>query len=219
MNALTLQLIRDDGAVVYLNGTEVYRSNMPSGTITYTTLASTTINGADESTWYSSTISPSLLVNGTNEIAVEIHQSVQTSSDISFDFQLAGTITAPAAPTAPSNLVAIAASTTQINLTWQDNSNNETGFIVERSADGSSGWTQVATPPANATSVTDTVTPGAPYFYRVRTTNSGLDSGNTAVAHSWPLAGTPASPTPSGVIVNAMPTLLDWADAPQRDKL
>ena len=39
--------MRDDGAVVYLNGTEVFRSNMPTGTITYTTLASTTVGGTD----------------------------------------------------------------------------------------------------------------------------------------------------------------------------
>ena len=42
---LTLQLIRDDGAVVYLNGTEIYRNNMPSGTISYNTLASSAIGG------------------------------------------------------------------------------------------------------------------------------------------------------------------------------
>src|SRR5262249_27397417 len=46
---LSLNLIRDDGAVVYLNGTEVFRDNMPSGTISYTTLASTTQGGAEES--------------------------------------------------------------------------------------------------------------------------------------------------------------------------
>src|SRR5262249_29214824 len=49
---LTLNLLRDDGAVVYLNGTEVWRSNMPSGAIGYRTLAATTVAGADESAWY-----------------------------------------------------------------------------------------------------------------------------------------------------------------------
>ena len=44
-----LRLLRDDGAVVYLNGAEVFRSNMPAGTIAYRTLASTAIGGADES--------------------------------------------------------------------------------------------------------------------------------------------------------------------------
>src|SRR5258705_10819606 len=39
--SMTLDLIRDDGAVIYINGTEVYRNNMPTGTISYTTFAST----------------------------------------------------------------------------------------------------------------------------------------------------------------------------------
>src|SRR5829696_4225438 len=38
--SLTLRLLRDDGAVIYLNGVEVWRSNMPTGTIGFTTLAS-----------------------------------------------------------------------------------------------------------------------------------------------------------------------------------
>ena len=89
-NALTLRLLRDDGAVVYLNGVEVWRSNMPTGTIGFTTPASVAIAGADESTFVQTTISPSLLVNGTNVLAVELHQSGATSSDISFDLQLIG---------------------------------------------------------------------------------------------------------------------------------
>src|SRR6185369_4723161 len=43
VTALSLKLLRDDGAVVYVNGTEVYRSNMPGGTISYTTLAASTV--------------------------------------------------------------------------------------------------------------------------------------------------------------------------------
>ena len=38
--------MRDDGAVIYLNGAEVYREYMPTGTITYTNLASATVSGA-----------------------------------------------------------------------------------------------------------------------------------------------------------------------------
>ncbi len=120
--------------------------------------------------------------------------------------------TAISAPAAPSDLVAVGDSSTQIDLSWTDNSNNETGFIIERSPNGTDTWTLAGTPAANATTFTDTVTPGAPYFYRVRATNNGTDSANSAVAHSWPLAGTPSSPTPNGVAVNALPTVLDWAD-------
>jgi hypothetical protein len=95
---LVLALVRDDGAVVYLNGTEVFRSNMPFGTIGYQTPASEAIGGADESTFYTTTVDPSLLVNGDNVIAVEVHQSGGTSSDISFDFTLTGETYPPNQP-------------------------------------------------------------------------------------------------------------------------
>jgi hypothetical protein len=85
---LVLRLLRDDGAIVYLNGTEIARSNMPSGTVDYQTDAASTINGSDESTWYDYFLGSSLLVTGANVIAVEIHQSGGTSSDISFDLKL-----------------------------------------------------------------------------------------------------------------------------------
>src|SRR6185436_2597454 len=43
---LIINLLRDDGAVVYLNGVEAFRQNMPSGAITYTTLASSNVTGS-----------------------------------------------------------------------------------------------------------------------------------------------------------------------------
>src|SRR5215217_5763210 len=89
-NALTVRLMRDDGAVVYINGVEVWRTNMPTGTVSSSTLASVAIGGADESTFVQTTLGPSLLVNGVNVLAVELHQSGGTSSDISFDLQLIG---------------------------------------------------------------------------------------------------------------------------------
>ncbi len=89
--SITLRLLRDDGAVVYLNGVEVWRSNMPGGTVGHLTPASVAIGGVDEATFVQTTISPALLVNGTNVLAVELHQSGGTSSDISFDLHLFGT--------------------------------------------------------------------------------------------------------------------------------
>jgi hypothetical protein len=89
---LTLRLLRDDGAVVYLNGIEVFRTNMPAGTITAATLAPEAT--PDENILFEvaidTTSNPSLLHNGTNVLAVEVHQSWPTSSDISFDAELSG---------------------------------------------------------------------------------------------------------------------------------
>ncbi|MFM1770700.1 MAG: hypothetical protein RJA22_3229, partial [Verrucomicrobiota bacterium] len=84
--ALQVQVMRDDGAVIYLNGVEVARQNMPAGTITATTPASTVTSS--ESTYFPSAFGAELLVAGTNVLAVEIHQDSGASSDISFDLRL-----------------------------------------------------------------------------------------------------------------------------------
>ena len=87
-SVLDIRLIRDDGAVIYINGTEVVRNNMPSGTITYETWASG--SGPGEGDWHEFTVSAGHLVAGTNVIAVEIHQSGPNSSDVSFNLKLTG---------------------------------------------------------------------------------------------------------------------------------
>jgi hypothetical protein len=89
--SLEASLVRDDGAVVYLNGKEILRSNMPEGNIRYNTFASLTVGGEEESAFQPFTVDPALLVEGKNVIAVEVHQTNRTSSDISFDFKLHGT--------------------------------------------------------------------------------------------------------------------------------
>jgi hypothetical protein len=101
IGGLTLRLLRDDGAVVYLNGQEVARSNMPAGTVAYNTLASTAIGGASESAWHEFTVSPQVLVAGANALAVEVHQSAVTSTDISFDAQLIPTAVSATATLLP----------------------------------------------------------------------------------------------------------------------
>jgi hypothetical protein len=90
----------------------------------------------------------------------------------------------PAVPAAPSNLTAIAASSTQINLAWTDNANNETGQTIERSTNGTT-FTLIATVGANVTSYASTgLKKNTKYYFRVRATNSAGDSGysNTASA-------------------------------------
>lgn len=85
---LIVRLRRDDGGVVYLNGVEVFRSNMtnaPGVPVLYTNLAA---NAADEVSFFSTNAPVSLLRAGDNLVAVEIHQTTATSSDVSFDLQL-----------------------------------------------------------------------------------------------------------------------------------
>jgi Tol biopolymer transport system component len=89
-------------------------------------------------------------------------------------------------PNAPSNLSADAVSSTQINLSWTDNSSNETGFTIERCQEsGCSNFGPHATVGANATSYNNTsLSPSMRYSYRVAATNSAGAStySNTASA-------------------------------------
>ena len=82
-----LRLRRDDGAVVYLNGVEIARSNMADGAVTSETLALSEIVGGNESNLYEYPVALNVN-NGVNVLAVEIHQIAATSSDISFDAEL-----------------------------------------------------------------------------------------------------------------------------------
>ncbi|MBI1841161.1 MAG: carboxypeptidase regulatory-like domain-containing protein [Verrucomicrobia bacterium] len=89
---LVFQLARDDGAVVYLNGQEVYRSNMPDGLIKPDTAAVNVVNTPEESIYYETIvpIAGSALTQGTNVVAVEVHQQTLASSDLAFDLQVLG---------------------------------------------------------------------------------------------------------------------------------
>ena len=91
------------------------------------------------------------------------------------------------APNAPSNLTATAVSPTQINLSWQDDSSDESDFHIERSPTGSGGWTEIATAPANTTSYPNTgLSCGITYHYRVRVHrhSDGQYSAYSNVAHA-----------------------------------
>jgi hypothetical protein len=87
---LTLNLVRDDGAVVYVNGVEVFRSNLPTGAITYTTKALANLGGTDEKNPVTFTVPASALVAGANVVAVELHNYGANNADASF--QLTGAL-------------------------------------------------------------------------------------------------------------------------------
>ncbi|NQU24453.1 MAG: hypothetical protein HQ567_24490 [Candidatus Nealsonbacteria bacterium] len=89
---LSLQLIRDDGAAVYINGTEVRRDNLDPYAA-YGTYAESFVSGAAaESTFYETLFVPGALlhVGDDNLIAVEIHQAAPNSVDLGMDLALFG---------------------------------------------------------------------------------------------------------------------------------
>ncbi|MDD5222564.1 MAG: fibronectin type III domain-containing protein [bacterium] len=94
-----------------------------------------------------------------------------------FSFPLAGCGSSKAKPSSPTNLQAAAVSSSQIDLNWTDNSDDEDGFKIERKISDSS-YALVSTLSANATSYPDTgLTSGTTYYYRVSAFNSEGDSG------------------------------------------
>ncbi|HQI29224.1 MAG TPA: CotH kinase family protein, partial [Sedimentisphaerales bacterium] len=88
--SLRLRLLRDDGAVVYLNGVEICRSGMPEGPIGYLTLATANVAGIDESMYVEYDVPVGLLLEGSNTLAVEVHQVSASSVDLSFNLSLEG---------------------------------------------------------------------------------------------------------------------------------
>jgi titin len=95
------------------------------------------------------------------------------------------------APKAPSTLTATIVSSSRIDLTWTDNSTNETGFLVERCRDGVH-WTQVASLGANATSYRNTgLSANTRYYFRVRAVSTAT---NPAVYSAYSNVATATTP-------------------------
>ena len=93
---LRFDIIRDDGAVLYVNGQRVFGTNMPLGEINYQTLAVTSLSGLNERIPETFVIPPDILVAGENVVAVEIHKASPANSDLSFDLRITDAIGATA---------------------------------------------------------------------------------------------------------------------------
>ena len=191
-NALTLRLMRDDGAVVYINGVEVWRTNMPTGTVSSSTPASVAIGGADESTFIQTTLSPSLLVNGANVLAVELHQSGGTSSDISFDLQLIGSDGSASVTRGPYLQIGTPNSTI---VRWRTNVATDSRVSFGATQGSLTSVADDATQTTEHEVLVTGLSPATKYFYSVGSTTQTL-AGNDA-NHFFvtsPVAGT-AAPT------------------------
>jgi Fibronectin type III domain len=126
---------------------------------------------------------------------------------------------APSPPSAPS---ATPASSQSIVFSWTDNAPNETGFKVQSSSTSATagfaerGTTGAVTGTGGTGSFTDTgLTASTQYWYRVRATNGGGDSGFTSVATATTLpleANVPASPSSLNATANPISITLNWTD-------
>ncbi len=91
LGALGFLLRRDDGAIVYLNGREVIRSNMAPGKVAFTTPAASATGPADEATYHRYMVPLESLAKGeVNTVAIEVHQANPSSSDLFIDLEIIG---------------------------------------------------------------------------------------------------------------------------------
>ena len=135
---LNFRLARVDGAVVWLNGLEAFRTNMPIGPITYTNPASQrAIIYEQPYTFYPTNIAVSNLPAGTNLVAVEVHLYNASRTSLGFDMELIGM--GCFSPT-----LSIASAGTNIFLAWPVA--NGTGYTLYSSTDltAPGGWTNAA---------------------------------------------------------------------------
>ena len=104
-------------------------------------------------------------------------------------------------PTAPSTLTALSTNSSQVYLTWKDNSANETGFVLARSTTSGGPYTDIATVNANVTNFTNIgLSPATTYYYVVRAVISAVSSSNSAPAMATTLP-------PQGITYNVPVTL------------
>jgi len=137
----------------------------------------TSIACNDDSCSLQSTVSASVTA-GTYYIRVGGYNGATGS----FSLDVSGPSAPPTPPAAPSSLGASAAGSSQVDLSWNDNSNNETGFEVERSTNGTS-FSLATTTSAGVESWSDTGrAANTTYWYRVRAVNGGGESGYTNIA-------------------------------------
>ncbi|MEJ6642653.1 MAG: hypothetical protein QNL33_05305 [Akkermansiaceae bacterium] len=131
--SLDIRILRDDGAIVYLNGVEEFRSNIDPGPIVYDDFTVNITQSGDEDLFFEQSISASKLRQGVNVIAVEVHQATATSSDVSFDFEL---IVNPAVPLTFRLLKAGG----ELNLLWR----GEEGLTLQSSQHLNGDWVNLA---------------------------------------------------------------------------
>lgn len=184
---LDLSMVRDDGAVVYINGVEVWRTNMPGGTIGFTTLANSAIAWPSEDDWHSVQLSASYLVNGNNTIAVEIHQDDNSSSDISFDFSLIAQSNLSALITRGPYLQKV--NQNSVIVRWSTNQPTDSRVDVGISPAMMNTTSTNPTFTTNHSVLVSGLNPGSTYYYGVGHFSQLIASGANMYFETLPVAG------------------------------
>src|SRR5205823_4320881 len=114
----------------------------------------------------------------------------------------------------PTGLVATAVSSSQINLTWIDNSLSETGYKIEQSPVDNLHYSQIGIVGPNMTSFSATgLSEGTKYYYRVRAYNAIATSAYSSEKNATTFSNLPAAP--SGLTITTITSAtvsLAWTD-------
>jgi hypothetical protein len=136
--------------------------------------------------------------------------ATNATGDSAFSNEMNGTT--PLA--APSSATATAVSSSEIDLTWVDNSASETGYKIERKKTSTGTYQQIAVVNANTQSYQDRgLDPNTKYFYQIRATNGVIDSAYSNSPSATTLLDAPVPP--SGLTVTPVLTnkiTLSWTD-------
>ncbi len=153
---LNFRLAQTGGAVVWLNGREIYRTNLPGGPVTFATPATTNLTGDPANIYYPTNIPGTNLVAGTNVVAVEAHQTAGTNAAMGFDLELLG----GALVVGPPGLSAGRAQE-NIVLTWAAGSGAAFALYTAANLEGAA-WAPVSgARQTNAGQISMTVAPGS----------------------------------------------------------
>lgn len=183
-----MKLRRDDGIVVYVNGAEVYRNNMPSGSITNSTGASAACSD-DGATVFTQTLAANTLTNGTNVIAAEVHQNNATSSDISFEMELLGVTSIPPVSIVKGPYLQVGTPSSMI-IRWETDIATDTKVAYgTNSASLTSSVTNSVSAVTHSVQLTG-LTPYTNYFYSIGTTSLVIQGDNDNHFLTSPLPGT-----------------------------
>ncbi|MBK6831738.1 MAG: fibronectin type III domain-containing protein [Flavobacteriales bacterium] len=170
-----MRIKRDDGVIVYVNGTEVLRQNFNEGAIGYTTLAYQAVATTEEGQILEQILLPPQFSNGNNTIAVEVHQNAANSSDLSFHLGIDG-------PRCQSDCPSRAVSTIRF-------ANGDHGLLVHGRAEFNaravraypgdlSSMYEVATPLRQHEAVISGLQPNTTYYYAIGTSTQDLAGGD-----------------------------------------
>lgn len=186
--AYTINLKRDDGVIIYINGTEVYRNNMPSGVPTYTTYASSNCSD-DGGSVLTATLPSSVISTGTNVIAAEIHQCDAGSSDVTFELSLTAN-TNYIIPSIVKGPYLQMGTHNSMLLRWETNVASDSKVCYGTSSSVlSSTVTDAASVTSHSIQITG-LTPYTKYYYSIGSTSVTLQGNQDNYFRTSPLPGT-----------------------------